>query len=63
MSTKRSFFSTINAVAWSFVGLRRRKDFEQDVGRLNPLYVVLAGLIGGATFIAILMAVVHLVVH
>jgi hypothetical protein len=59
---RRSFLSTMMAVAWSFVGLRRRKDFEQDVGRLNPAYVIIAGLIGTAIFIGILVTIVHWVV-
>lgn len=58
----RSFLSTMAAIAWSFVGLRRRKDFEEDVGRLNPLYVIIAGLIGTALFIGILLTIVHSVV-
>lgn len=52
----RSFWSTMGAIAWSFVGLRRRSDFEQDVGRMNPLYVIVAALIGAGAFIAILLA-------
>ena len=58
----RSFSSTLVAVAWSFIGLRRRSDFEQDVGRLNPLYVIVCGLLGTAAFIALLLTVVHSVV-
>lgn len=60
--SKRSFMSTLLAVAWSFIGLRRRKDFEQDVGRLNPLYVIVAALIGVALFIGTLLAIVNAVV-
>lgn len=58
----RSFWSTMLAVAWSFIGLRRRKDFEQDIGRLNPLYVIAAALIGTAIFIGTLITIVHMVV-
>ncbi|WP_292932554.1 DUF2970 domain-containing protein [Noviherbaspirillum sp.] len=54
----RSFMSTMSAVVWSFVGLRRRKDFEQDIGRLNPVYVLIAALSGVAVFIGILLVVV-----
>lgn len=57
----RSFLSTMVAIAWSFVGLRSKKDFEQD-GRLNPFYVVIAALIGVAIFIGILLAIVKYVV-
>jgi hypothetical protein len=58
----RSFGSTLVAVAWSFVGLRRRKDFDQDVGGLNPLYVLAAALAGVGVLILCLLAIVHLVV-
>lgn len=58
----RSFLSTMVAIAWSFIGLRRRKDFEQDIGRLNPLYVLVAALIGVAVFIGTLLVVVNLAV-
>lgn len=60
---KRSFLSTMVAVAWSFIGLRRKKDFDEDVGGLNPFYVIIAGLIGTAIFIGTLLAVVNAVVN
>lgn len=58
----RSFGSTLLAVGWSFVGLRRRKDFDQDVDRLDPVLVLAAALTGVAVLILSLLAVVHLVV-
>jgi hypothetical protein len=58
-SGTRSFMSTLAAIAWSFIGLRRRKDFEQDVGRLNPFYVLVAALIGVAIFIGVLFMAVN----
>lgn len=58
---KMSFLATLGAVFWSFVGLRRRSDYEKDVTGLNPVYVIIAGLIGVAIFIGILLAVVSLV--
>jgi hypothetical protein len=33
---KTSFLRTVKAVAWSFVGLRSRGDYEEDVKNLNP---------------------------
>lgn len=57
-----SFLATLGAVFWSFVGLRSKKDYEKDVTGLNPVYVIVAGLIGVAIFIAILITVVKLVV-
>ncbi|WP_194722264.1 DUF2970 domain-containing protein [Noviherbaspirillum malthae] len=60
---ERSFLSTMVAVAWSFIGLRRKKDFDEDVGGLNPFYVIIAGLIGTAIFIGTLLAIVNAVVN
>lgn len=60
---KMSFLATLGAVFWSFVGLRRRTDYERDVTGLNPVYVVIAALIGVAIFIGILLTVVSLVTH
>lgn len=61
--SERSFWSTMVAVAWSFIGLRRKRDFDNDIGRLNPFYVIIAGLIGTAIFIGILLTVVNIVVQ
>ncbi|MFB9241300.1 DUF2970 domain-containing protein [Massilia antarctica] len=55
---QRSFFSTLAAIAWSFVGLRRKSDFDRDVTALNPIDVIMAGLIGVAVLIATLLGVV-----
>jgi hypothetical protein len=59
---KRSFASTMLAIAWSFIGLRRKSDFDRDVVALNPVYVVVAGLLGTAMLVATLLTVVQLVV-
>ena len=59
---KMSFFPTLGAVFWSFIGLRRRSDYEKDVTGLKPGYVILAALIAAALFIGILLTVVSLVV-
>ncbi|UGQ47773.1 DUF2970 domain-containing protein [Massilia endophytica] len=59
---QRSFAQTLNAVAWSFIGLRRRRDFDEDVGALNPFYVIAGGVLGCALFIALLLGAVRLAV-
>ena len=59
---KPSFWLTVKAVVWSFVGLRSRKAFDQDTQRINPLHVVLVGLMGVFVFVAGLMALVNWVV-
>lgn len=61
--SERSFMATMVAIAWSFIGLRRSRDFDQDVaGGMNPFYVIAGGLIATAIFIGVLVFFVKLAV-
>lgn len=42
---KGSIWRTAKAVLWSFVGLRSRSDYEKDIEQLNPLHIVIIGLV------------------
>lgn len=55
---KASFLQTMRAVAWSFFGVRKSTDHEKDVNQLNPVHVIIAGLIGVSIFIGVLIALV-----
>jgi hypothetical protein len=59
---KIAFGPTVRAVAWSFFGIRRSKDLEQDAKNLNPIHVVIAAVLGAALFVAVLVLLVHWVV-
>ncbi|MFT7723336.1 MAG: DUF2970 domain-containing protein [Roseateles sp.] len=59
---KASLGQTLSAVAWSFFGVRRGKDHENDMARLNPVHVVIAGLLGAALFVLVLVLVVRWVI-
>jgi hypothetical protein len=59
---KASFLYSMKAVIWSFFGLRRKSDFDQDEGKLNPLHIIIAALIGVALFIGLLISIVKFVV-
>jgi len=59
---KAGFGATMKAVFWSFFGVRKRKDYEHDAANLNPVYVIIGGLIGVAIFIGILLFVVRMAV-
>ena len=59
---KGSFWGTVKAVGWSFVGLRRRADLESDVARLNPIHVIVAGFVGVFLFVIALIVLVNWVV-
>jgi len=40
-----SLLRSLKTVAWSFIGIRSRAGFEEDAAKLNPLHVLLAGVI------------------
>ena len=62
LARKGSFLGTVKAVLWSFVGLRKGSDFEQDSARLNPLHVILVGFGAVFVFVVALIALVNWVV-
>ena len=57
-----SFGATVRAVFWSFFGVRKRRDYESDAQQLNPVHVIIAGLIGAAIFVITLLLIVRIVV-
>lgn len=57
-----SFGATVKAVLWSFFGVRKKSDYESDAARLNPVHVLVAGVLGAALFVAVLVVIVKLVV-
>ena len=59
---KGSVLRTISAVGWSFFGVRKARDLERDAAQLNPLHVVIAGVVVAALFVALLIALVNWVI-
>ena len=59
---KGSFLQTMRAVAWSFFGVRRSSGYADDVAKLNPVHVIIAGVIGAALFVLALVLLVQWVV-
>jgi hypothetical protein len=59
---KASPLRTLLAVVWSFFGVRKSKDLERDVGELNPLHLVVAGIVVAALFVGALIALVNWVI-
>ena len=54
-----SLLRTLKAVGWSFIGIRKNSEYQQDLGKLNPLHVVLVALVVVAVFVVALIAFVH----
>jgi hypothetical protein len=57
-----SIADTFRAVAWSFFGVRRRADLDRDAERLNPVHVIVAGLVGAGLFVAALVLLIKWIV-
>ena len=58
---KASFLATMKAVFWSFFGVRKGQHSQQDEASLNPVHVVIAGLLGALIFIVLLIVIVKIV--
>ena len=57
-----SLLRTVRAVAWSFIGIRKRSAYEEDLGKLNPFHVIVVALVAVALFVAGLIALVNWIV-
>ncbi len=57
-----SFAQTVRAVFWSFFGVRKRADYEDDAAKLNPVHVIAMGIAGAALFIVVLLSIIKFVV-
>lgn len=58
---RAGFLATLRAVLWSFFGVRKRHAYLEDAGSLNPLAVVVAGVLAGVVFVITIVLVVQLV--
>ncbi|RPH59401.1 MAG: DUF2970 domain-containing protein [Burkholderiales bacterium] len=59
---KAGFLETMKAVGASFFGVRGRGAHERDLARLNPVHVIIAGLLLAVAFVLTLVAIVRSVV-
>jgi len=56
---KSSLWRSVRAVAWGFLGIRKRSGFEEDLARISPLQIIAVGLVAAAVFVGVLVLVVH----
>ncbi|MDQ2136852.1 DUF2970 domain-containing protein [Alcaligenaceae bacterium A4P071] len=59
---KLSFFQTLRAVLWGFFGVRKGSGYQEDIGRLNPVHLIIAGILGGVIFVVVLVTIVRFAV-
>ena len=54
---------TVKTVLWSFIGIRKKSEYEEDLGKANPFHIIAVALVAVALFVVGLIAVVHWVVQ
>lgn len=62
VSRKGSLLRTVRAVAWSLIGLRKGSEYQQDVEKLNPIHIIVVGLIAVFFLVIGLIGLVNWVV-
>jgi hypothetical protein len=53
---------TIKAVAWAFLGIRKDSEYQEDIGTLSPIHIVVVALVGVAVLVGGLIALVNWIV-
>jgi len=59
---KGSVLGTVMAVLWGFLGVRRNADFQKDIASLNPIHIIVVGVVMAMLFVLGLVALAHWVV-
>jgi hypothetical protein len=60
---KGSIVGTVKAVLWGFLGVRRQADYQKDIASLNPIHIIVVGVIMALLFVGGLIALVNWVVR
>jgi hypothetical protein len=53
---------TVKAVAWAFLGVRKRSGYEEDLGKLSPFAIIGVALGGVAVIVVGLIVLVNWIV-
>ena len=59
---KGSLLRTVQAVLWSFIGVRKNADYQKDIEKLNPFHLIGVGIAVALLFVLGLIALVNWVV-
>jgi len=59
---KGSIGATVKAVLWGFLGVRRNADYQSDIARLNPVHILVVGIVMALLFVGGLILLVNWVV-
>ena len=58
----KNLWRTISAVSWAFFGVRKHKEYQQDVEIVRPMHVILVGIFLAIIFVVTLLVLVNIVI-
>jgi hypothetical protein len=58
---KSSPLRVFKTVFWSFIGVRRRTDNQDDFAGITPVQIIVAGVIGAVIFVTTLITLVRFI--
>jgi hypothetical protein len=59
---KGTLVGTVKAVLWGFLGVRRNADYQSDIAKLNPIHIMVVGVLMALLFVLVLILLVNWVV-
>jgi len=62
LQAKRPLWRSVVAVSWSFIGIRKNSEFQEDLAHITPLHILGVGFAAGLLFVIGLIVLVNLVV-
>jgi hypothetical protein len=62
LQRKGSLLQTVRAVLWSLIGLRKASEYQRDMESINPLHIVLVGLVALLLLVLGLVGLVNWIV-
>ena len=57
-----SFWRSIKLVGWSFFGIRKSSESQEDMARVNPFHIIVVGIAVAFIFVVGLIVLVNWVV-
>lgn len=57
-----SFWRSIRTVGWSFFGIRKSSESQEDMARVNPFHIIVVGIAAALLFVLGLMLLVNWIV-
>ena len=57
-----SLLRTVKTVLWSFIGIRKKSAYEEDLGKANPFHIIAVALVAVGIFVAGLITLVNWIV-